>query len=1493
LNFSRKDLKIDISMKTPLQTLILVILFASGVELLHAQMQPEWVMEVNISGQFMMGPIGHSFITSDGNFSGGIKTDIVVTSSGYTFSIYSSDGIFSGRINGSSNGRTDCLDTRGVQIPSCTAQNGSSSGSLNINIQANNESCVPSPTTSFDNSGFRLNIRYTIYRKLAAPTLPAMVGCTDASVQFSTTSVASSYKWEITDDPSKKDHWKIIPGKHTNPVTVSLTEINQPVFTTNLRYIRVADAICPVRVSYISPQAMNVYAPAPSSARVVWTDPLCHGGDDGSVTVAQVTGNFVTYDFTLKFRDPVDNQYKIICKKEELSSATFTKADIEDFGGPSAIKKGSLELVVSNPMSSATERGTCALVMVHEIGEPPELIVDAQQLSDFNGFAIKCSGESNGSVNATVSGGTYGATGYIYSWSNGAKRALLTGLSAGKYVVTAEDANRCVKKDSLQLTAPDPVALSIAETRSLQCAESANGILTAKATGGVPNSIYEFTWSTGEMGPVARYLKKGDYGIVVKDNNGCEASMTRFLDAPPPLQAEAISTSLHRAFYNVSCAGSSDGTATVNVLQFGSPPYRYEWTSGTTAKDAFNLSAGSYTVYITDSKSCTGSANVTLIEPPSVKVWVNATKPISCHGTTDGSLIADVTDAVLPVAYAWSTQSSANGITDLAPGHYSIEVTDSKGCIGTGEYDLVAPDKVEPTIEILSNFNGQPISCSGEEDAVLGVTSEGGIGLFNYEWSTGATSTFISKIGAGRYQVKVTDENGCFGESAVTLHDPMPLQVTPIPSYYSGYGISCSGGSDGAITLDVTGGTGLYNYMWSNRKTTPENTLLVSGDYSVTVFDSNGCKASAFQTLTEPRPLHVKITSQQNISCFNGDDGFIKLKSSGGVAAYEFSTDSGVSWQTTPSFDHLKAGVYDVHVKDKNGCKSKAISTLTEPEKIDISFDDVLPSLCTRAQGSVASIATGGSGRYVYEWKDSHGEVVSKVSELRNVKGGIYTLYVTDSNKCIVSKAAPITSSDGAKATWKATDTQCFDGDNGSAIITIEQGQAPFKVVWPGGQNTLHVQNMRRGIYYVAITDANDCTIVEEINISSPPAIKLQKSSVKMPTCFGTCDGELALFANGGVGAYMYHWNNKNIPAQKNLCAGIYAVRVTDSNGCTLNQNIILDEPDSLIVNVKNLTLPTCRNKCDAVLEVDVSGGNGDYQYSWETGEHASVLHDLCPQGYVVEVTDGNGCRGKNNVVVQNALPLLVDLDNGATICTGQTYVLDAGNHWSEVEWRNQSGFSSSEAKITIKEPGRYDLSVVDQKGCKGTGSFLLQNSLDFLQASFMITETASVADTVAIIDVSWPRPESIAWTYPNEMTKIRDNGEVLFGQFITSGSYKVSMTARLGDCVHQITKAITILDVTSEHAGGRIWYDDYLKNFSLSPNQNDGYFLIAVELREAGPIALSVWSSDKGTVLMQFTDDGKKMYERHVDLRPISSGVYVLRLDHNEGTQYLRFIVN
>ncbi len=316
------------------------------------------------------------------------------------------------------------------------------------------------------------------------------------------------------------------------------------------------------------------------------------------------------------------------------------------------------------------------------------------------------------------------------------------------------------------------------------------------------------------------------------------------------------------------------------------------------------------------------------------------------------------------------------------------------------------PVALSVAVAVSSNYNGFDLRCTGASDGAITATPADGTGPYNYIWYSNAAMTIsigqntatAVNLGAGTYWVRVIDANGCEIMGSATLTDPpaLTLDIT-VDSDFSGSDISCNGATDGQVTANAGGGTGVYSYVWYDDaalsspigQTTATATGLGAGEYWVEVTDENGCTISASVTLTEPAVVAVTAAVSSNyngsdISCLGVADGEVTASPTGGTGSYLYAWYDDAALlspigQTTVTATGLIAGTYWVEVTDVNGCAASASVTLVDPAPLTVSAavssdyngEDI--SCNGAADGTVLATPAGGTGIYSYEWFDDAG----------------------------------------------------------------------------------------------------------------------------------------------------------------------------------------------------------------------------------------------------------------------------------------------------------------------------------------------------------------------------------------------------------------------------------------------------------------------------------------------------------------------------------------
>src|SRR5690606_26743980 len=282
---------------------------------------------------------------------------------------------------------------------------------------------------------------------------------------------------------------------------------------------------------------------------------------------------------------------------------------------------------------------------------------------------------------------------------------------------------------------------------------------------------------------------------------------------------------------DINCFGADNGSIVITTSG-GKLPYVYAWSpNGATTSSVSNLAPGVYALTVTDASGQTINRSFTITQPTLVLPNLTFTN-VSCNGKNDGSATVAPSGGVPPYTVLWSDGKIGLTNNKMAPGAYSVTVRDANGCPITQNFTIVEPAVITPSVGSQTNVSGY-----GGSDGSATVTATGGTAPYTYSWSpSGGTADTATNLAAGTYTVLVTDANGCTATQSVVITQPaIPYDIVLV----SQNNISCNGANNGSITINVTGGTAPYNYVWSNGGgNTPAISNLATGNYTVTVTDA-------------------------------------------------------------------------------------------------------------------------------------------------------------------------------------------------------------------------------------------------------------------------------------------------------------------------------------------------------------------------------------------------------------------------------------------------------------------------------------------------------------------------------------------------------------------------------------------------------------------------------------------------------------------------------
>jgi gliding motility-associated-like protein len=1005
-------------------------------------------------------------------------------------------------------------------------------------------------------------------------------------------------------------------------------------------------------------------------------------------------------------------------------------------------------LAVGNNYSIVAKDNRGCVSAAYIINVPSVLTVDASVTSNYFGMNVTCNGATNGTASTLVSGGS--GT-YTYSWSTSPVQtnSSAINLGAGTYTVTVTDGNGCVRTDNVTLIEPSLLTSSAAITsnyngQNISCNGANDGTAIVTALGGTTPYNYSWNTSPSQLTSSVNNLGANTYTATVTDINGCTATATVSLTQPLSLSATTSITSDFNG-QNISCNGLNDGSALATVTG-GTMPYSYSWSTSPSQNNAavINLSANTYTVNVTDVNGCSNSATITLTQPAALTSFAAITSDyngqnISCNGTNDGNALVTAGGGTTPYSYSWSTlplQLTASA-SNLDAGLYTATVTDINGCSTSSTVTLTQPAVMSTVTSVVSNYNGQDISCNGAADGSASATITGGTMPYSYSWSTSPVQStpIATGLNAATYTVNISDINGCANTATVTLTEPAALTSSAtITSNYNGQNISCNSANDGTALVASTGGTAPYNYSWSTlpAQLTADANNLGASTYTATVTDVNGCSSTSTITLNEPLALAItaSVTSDyngQNISCNGSSDGSALATVTGGTGPFTYS------WSTSPAQNNaaatnLTSSTYTVSISDVNGCSGSATISLTEPAVLSSTaiassnYNGFNISCHGLSDGAIDMTTSGGTTPYQFLWSNN-----GNTEDLSGLTSGLYSASITDVNGCTTNASVTLIQADSVLATinvlsnYNGFGVSCNNNLDGTIDINVSGGTSTYTYLWSNGATTQDVTSLPSGAYLVTVTDGNNCVDTMTTILTQPTALNIAVDSISNfngynVSCYNSSNGLIALTTSGGVSPYNFLWNNNSTTEDlNNIPYGGYLITVTDANNCVLLYDTTLTQPAELISSATTTSVygaynVSCYGSTNGTIDLSVNGGLAPYSYVWSNSATSQDLNVLGAGTYSVNITDLNGCTASASSIVTQPDSLIASINsisnyNGFAIsCNGASNgSIDAGVSGGMTPYDYAWSNGAATQDLLLISGGNYTLIVTDSNDCVAT----------------------------------------------------------------------------------------------------------------------------------------------------------------------------------------------
>ncbi|HMQ49653.1 MAG TPA: hypothetical protein PKA00_19325, partial [Saprospiraceae bacterium] len=964
-----------------------------------------------------------------------------------------------------------------------------------------------------------------------------------------------------------------------------------------------------------------------------------------------------------------------------------------------------------------------------------------------------CSGTTV-TITASASNGT---TPYTYNWSNGlgsGASKTVTPTATTTYTVTVTDANGCTATDQVKITViAKPVASFSKENPT--CGQN-NGSITFTFNNDPNQTQIEFSINNGVSYPynvndntgstTVSNLAPGTYQLWVRwGNDQCPVSLgsTTLTDQAGP--------SVDAGNNQTICVG---GSATLEAMATGGEtPYTYNWSNGLGSgktKTVSPTSTTTYTVTVTDKNGCTATDQVT--------VTVNPNPDIVCESNiNDGGWIVE-TDCSVAV------------------------------CVGTKVMLSVNPNGA--SLYQWSGPNGFSFSSTSTSDILV--------------------SNSVTSLQAGTYHVTVTNSFGCTatGSIALIVHPNPTASIT-------GDNNICVGEST-TLTASATGGSTPYTFNWSNglgsgavKTVSPTMTTT----YTVTVSDNKGCTDTEQRTVTvnpnptitintkECNPLNLFSTYTVTLTVTNADEvtssaGLVSNTGGNNYTIANIPSGTNITVTATNTFTGCQKQI----MVEAPSCLCPNVNPPTSQGNQTICADENIPAL----------VVTVSNPTHTVDWYDAAGGgnllLANSLSYTPTVAGTYYAEARSTVSGCVSDSRTPVTLTINPLPNANAGNdvSICVSG---STTLTATGGSI---YAWSNGQNTpsIMVSPLTTTTYTVTVTDSNGCEDTDQVivTVNNNPDVNAGND---VTICEGTST-TLQASATGGNGNYTYEWSNGlgSNPTQMvaPMATTTYSVTVTDGNGCTDTDQVIVTVNDSPDVNAGN-DVTICEGT-STTLQASATGGNGSYTFSWSNGLGTGAIKTVSPMTttiYSVTVTDVNNCTDVDDVIVTVNDTPEANAGDDVTICEGESTTLTASGNGGTTpytyNWSNGLGTNQS---ITVSPAitNTYTVTVTDANNCFDTDQVTVFVTPDFTSGISAPTSRCAEEPVLFIADPA-VSGATYSWTFSGPATPSSANTASVSVEWANiPGIYTATLTVTKGACVEVYTHDINITQAVFAAAG-------------------------------------------------------------------------------------------
>jgi gliding motility-associated-like protein len=788
----------------------------------------------------------------------------------------------------------------------------------------------------------------------------------------------------------------------------------------------------------------------------------------------------------------------------------------------------------------------------------------------------------------------------------------VSGLDAGEYLISVEDINfpgGCSAPVYFEILPPEDILIEF-NIEDASCYDLNNGSISV-------SSVMNSNCINEEL--IAEDVNNDD--VINNNDFSCQSTSS------PVCGCDFVT------YFNACQAENWYGLTNFDVGACPEENVNYEisWTSTNpisgSGEEINNLAFGDYQVSVESldpSSPVFGCSFDTIISVSSPDQFVSnfVVDAVSCFEDINSDGINDITDGSISITLTGGTsdyntfigftngqilsnQSGDNlSFNNLAAGDYFFSSTDAFGCLLAGDevfFSISEPTALVVESIMVSDYSGYGITCNGSLDGFINIDINGGTEPYSFNWFStvgfNSNDVNISDIPSGIYSCIITDSNNC-DIIVDNLIVSEPSGVIVLPTIES---VSCSGASDGSISIDVSGAIPPYSFSWFSTGGFNSNDAnifnLSTGEYILTIIDGNNCQFQENFSVTTPNPIEVNLTLA-GVTCFNANDGVLNVTATGGdgIYNYEWLMD-GIFISNNQDLINISPAMYEVIITDSEGCFESTTIEVVEPELLIANIETFDVDCFGDNTGSADTFISGGTPPYTQNW--------SAGANPNNLFAGVYSVNIIDANNCSFTINDIVISQPSEPLFLTADIINVFpcNGDQTGSISPIAFGGVPPYQFFINGSLSFNL--LGANTYTITVEDVNGCSLDTDFIVNEPSFVTASLNTIDA-SCSGLSDGQASAIPSGGSAPYIISWSAFGTGLtvdNNNLSAGVYVMSVEDINGCLYNESFVISEPDSSEMAIEiepNLS-------CLEPFNVIISGFTGNGTGNWSANGPGSV----------------------------------------------------------------------------------------------------------------------------------------------------------------------------------------------------------------------------------------------------------------------------------------------